>query len=434
MGGQDFDVVIAGGGLAGSTLGGALARSGLGVLVVEKEREFRDRIRGELTWPWGYSEAFRAGLGEPLDRAGAHATPRRRFLPRRSGRRLTALGRDLARQPAGDRVRAPPPAGGLLTWAEEQGATVLRPAKVVGVIDGDPPPGIRPRGRSRDRGAGASCRGCRRKEVECAAMAARGHRDRPRAPWVRWPAVVRRGMGRHVRLGGDACGGRGWFATAADSCRVYIRLTADRVRGEGVGRTADAFVAFAADFMPAGTLDHAQQAGPMGFFPNSCTWPSHIAPGHAGVGRRRRGRFDPTQGLGTSLLFRDVRALSELLVADPDWEPATASSRDNDRPTSTRFVHTTAGPRSWTPRRDPTPTVDANSMRLRAKQTPRSAGSRPSKPAARMDWSRTKRRVGSSSASRRGIAWPVPRFVRVGHSSRLRLRSLRRSSTPWWCV
>jgi len=31
------------------------------------------------------------------------------------------------------------------------------------------------------------------------------------------------------------------------------------------------------------------------------------------------GSLDPTQGLGTSLLFRDVRALSELLLADADW-------------------------------------------------------------------------------------------------------------------
>jgi menaquinone-9 beta-reductase len=46
---QSFDVVIAGGGLAGSSLGGVLARARLGVLVVEKEVAFRDRVRGEVT-------------------------------------------------------------------------------------------------------------------------------------------------------------------------------------------------------------------------------------------------------------------------------------------------------------------------------------------------------------------------------------------------
>ena len=67
---QDFDVIIVGGGIAGSTLGGVLARGGLGVLVVEREVRFRDRIRGEVTWPWGVAEARRAGLDELLDAAG----------------------------------------------------------------------------------------------------------------------------------------------------------------------------------------------------------------------------------------------------------------------------------------------------------------------------------------------------------------------------
>jgi menaquinone-9 beta-reductase len=69
MAAESYDVVVAGGGLAGASLGGVLARSGLGVLVVEKEAGFRDRVRGELAWPWGHSEAMRAGLGDALDEA-----------------------------------------------------------------------------------------------------------------------------------------------------------------------------------------------------------------------------------------------------------------------------------------------------------------------------------------------------------------------------
>src|SRR5688572_11617475 len=72
---RSFDAVIAGGGLAGSSLGGVLARSGLGVLVVEKEGGYRDRIRGELSWPWGHSEALQAGLGEPLEQLGVVPLP-----------------------------------------------------------------------------------------------------------------------------------------------------------------------------------------------------------------------------------------------------------------------------------------------------------------------------------------------------------------------
>jgi 2-polyprenyl-6-methoxyphenol hydroxylase-like FAD-dependent oxidoreductase len=42
------------------------------------------------------------------------------------------------------------------------------------------------------------------------------------------------------------------------------------------------------------------------------------------LGGDAAGALDPTQGLGTSLLFRDVRTLSELLTADDDWERATS--------------------------------------------------------------------------------------------------------------
>ena len=114
-----------------------------------------------------------------------------------------------------------------------------------------------------------------------------------------------------------------WFANGADTCRLYVRLTAEQVRAKGVGHDADAFLSFASTFMPEGTLDGAHAAGPVGFFPNSCTWSSRIALGHLVLVGDAAGAVDPTQGLGTSLLFRDVRALSELLLADGDWVRAT---------------------------------------------------------------------------------------------------------------
>jgi len=50
---RNVDVVIVGGGIAGSSLAAALAKAGLGVVVVERERRFRDRVRGESVHPWG---------------------------------------------------------------------------------------------------------------------------------------------------------------------------------------------------------------------------------------------------------------------------------------------------------------------------------------------------------------------------------------------
>ena len=89
MAARTFDVVLAGGGLAGSSLGGVLARSGFGVLVVEKESGFRDRIRGELTWPWGHYEALRVGLGAALEQAGVVTLPVLDFYE--TGRRVDGV-------------------------------------------------------------------------------------------------------------------------------------------------------------------------------------------------------------------------------------------------------------------------------------------------------------------------------------------------------
>jgi flavin-dependent dehydrogenase len=44
---MDYDLAIVGGGLAASSLGGALARVGARVAIFEREPMFRDRVRGE---------------------------------------------------------------------------------------------------------------------------------------------------------------------------------------------------------------------------------------------------------------------------------------------------------------------------------------------------------------------------------------------------
>jgi len=320
---RSFDVVVAGGGLAGSSLGGVLARAGLGVLLVEKESGFRDRVRGELTWPWGHYEALRAGLGEPLEQVGAVPLPvldfyqdRQRVESQRwetiSVDALPALG-----------FSHPQLQDVTLTWAESQGATVLRPAKVVGVSDGD-------------NSSVSVVHDERATEFRASLVVGADGKKSGARRWLGADTVT---DPEHHWFGGVLLSGVdwddtfgwapapaaavGWFATGADSCRVYIRLPAGRVRETGVARTTDAFRAFASSFMPEGTLDHANQAGPLGFFPNSCTWSSRIARGPLVLVGDAAGALDPTQGLGTSLLFRDVRVLSELLLDGGDWGLAT---------------------------------------------------------------------------------------------------------------
>jgi len=47
------DVVVVGGGISGASLAMALARAGLGVVVLEATTEYQDRVRGESMQVWG---------------------------------------------------------------------------------------------------------------------------------------------------------------------------------------------------------------------------------------------------------------------------------------------------------------------------------------------------------------------------------------------
>jgi 2-polyprenyl-6-methoxyphenol hydroxylase-like FAD-dependent oxidoreductase len=68
------DAVIVGGGIAGSSLGMALAADGLSVVVLEATTEFADRVRGESMLAWGVREARELGAEQVLLDAGAHTT------------------------------------------------------------------------------------------------------------------------------------------------------------------------------------------------------------------------------------------------------------------------------------------------------------------------------------------------------------------------
>src|SRR5215218_3347389 len=119
-----FDIVIVGGGIAGSALGGVLARAGLGVLVIEREARFRDRIRGEGTWPWGVDEAYRAGLGGVLERAGRVEIQEIRRIEYRELVRTTTWEDQKLIGFFHPRLQEE-----LFTWAGSQGADTIRPAK-----------------------------------------------------------------------------------------------------------------------------------------------------------------------------------------------------------------------------------------------------------------------------------------------------------------
>ncbi len=318
-----FDVIVVGGGIAGATLGGVLARAGLGVLVVEKEARFRDRIRGEGTWPWGVAEAHALGLHDLL--RDAHTVP------------LHAMHRYEDRVYVETAVEFEPGSvtaigffhpqfqEAAFTWAAAQGASTLRPAKAVAFsCNGRPALTV-----ATDGG-----------EVTYTARLVVGA-DGKLSKVRQWTGGESLADPEHHRMGGVLVSGAAidrahdnfawfdgeavnWFAAGPEMTRLYVEMTAARLRETGIDRSFAAIVDFAAVQMPEGALANVTQEGPIGFFPTNDIWSSNVAGNHVALIGDAAGAPDPSQGHGTPLIFRDVRALSELLLSETDWEAATA--------------------------------------------------------------------------------------------------------------
>ncbi len=68
---KDPDLVIVGGGIAGGALALVMARAGANVLMLERQPEYRDHVRGEIVWPWGVRVAKLLGVEQTLLGGGA---------------------------------------------------------------------------------------------------------------------------------------------------------------------------------------------------------------------------------------------------------------------------------------------------------------------------------------------------------------------------
>ena len=66
MANDTYDIITVGGGLGGASLAKAMAEHGARVLVVEREKQFKDRVRGEFMAPWGAAEARELGIYDLL--------------------------------------------------------------------------------------------------------------------------------------------------------------------------------------------------------------------------------------------------------------------------------------------------------------------------------------------------------------------------------
>ena len=334
----DYDVVIIGGGLGGATLARALASQGIRVLVLEREKIFRDRVRGELIHPWGVAEARTLGLYELLKQTCGYEV---RFrdnhvigLPPAKPRDLVATS---PHQVGSLHFYHPEMQEVLLTAAARAGAVVLRGVSAMEVVPGSAP-GVRVQ---QDKG-----------EYTYYARLVVGADGRSSA-CRKWAGLtVQRDPERMVMAGvlftGLSASDQAYHIFAKPSCNevaLQIPLGGTRFRCyhafyQQDGRRRLSGREAVADFVEANVnagaprewFDQVEVAGPLASFDCAEVWVNH--PYRAGVTLvgDAAATSDPTFGCGQSLTLRDVRVLSNLLLTEENWEAAShAYAAEHDR-------------------------------------------------------------------------------------------------------
>jgi 2-polyprenyl-6-methoxyphenol hydroxylase-like FAD-dependent oxidoreductase len=327
----DYDLVVVGGGLAGSSLGIALARRGARVLIVEREAAFKDRVRGEGMLPWGVAEARTLGIHQPLIDGCSRdvrwwTTPQgRRDLHDTSPSGLGCLN-----------FYHPEMQQLLLAIAVEAGCEVHRPAEVTDVIPGSAPMIV-------VRSGGVDQRITARLVV-----GADGRNSRVRA----W-------SGLSVMHEPDCLVIAGALFHGIDLPEDSIHVTRMREAPEatlifpiGAGRFRTYFVSrhgahtplsgsrslseFTSSCIrtgaPSDWFRSAVLGGPIASFSGAETWVEQ--PYREGVTLigDAAATSDPAFGCGLSLSLRDVRVLRDHLLAQSDWDAAArAYAVEHDR-------------------------------------------------------------------------------------------------------
>jgi 2-polyprenyl-6-methoxyphenol hydroxylase-like FAD-dependent oxidoreductase len=338
--GESFDAVVVGGGLGGATAAALLAQAGIDVLVVERERMFRDRVRGEWLAPWGLLELQELGLRQVAD-AVPHVNLISRHVPYDE-----SIPPDVAEQNAVD-LRAVVVTGGclaighpqfqeaMLAHAAASGATVRRGVDAVRVT-----PGRRPTVRYEYEGVthDASCRLVVAADGrESAVRKSLGIELASTEPMVMMAGILIDGL-QDWPAEQQADGVAGdfnflVFPQADGRCRLYGAWDVNQPhRFSGPGREQRFLNAFRVPCLPEGTaLASATPAGPLAGCPMTDTWTDTVAVDGVILIGDAAGWSDPIIGQGMAVTFRDVHLVADVLTAGPDWSPAAFQSYADER-------------------------------------------------------------------------------------------------------
>ena len=316
------DVAIVGGGVAGASVAAALAAAGLGVVVVEREARFRDRVRGECIHPWGTREADRLGLLSVLRAAGANELPIWQDYVDRAPRPPYDWVDDTPEGHVELGIFHPAMQQALLDHARDAGALVLRPARVTAFCGVD-----RPELEIATDGGPVAIRARLVVGADGRTSAAR-----------RWVGAATLNDPTHHAIGGRLLDGvdldsRRTHATEPPGAmalvfpqgegraRAYLVCSSERaasVRATG----AEGFITALAAYFPHGAFARATAIGPAAFFPNADIWADRVAGDAVVLVGDAAGANVPSLGQGLSLTLRDARELRDSLLGERDWRRA----------------------------------------------------------------------------------------------------------------
>lgn len=323
----NWDVVIAGGGLGGATLGRALAMHGARALIVEREVVFRDRVRGEGMHPWGVAEARMLGIEELLRGGGAHEV-------RWWKRYLNATLRDnrdlIATTPARSgcfNFYYPSVQQTLLDAAQDAGVVLWRGATVIGLESGDAPVllvrtdhgdervqarlivGADGRRSIVPRAAGFDVQQDPSRQVVAGVLHEDLHAPEDQVQYFQRPSIA---QGAFI------------FPLGNRRFRSYfIYGVGSRAHPLSGSQQADEFVDRCVETgVPREWYADVRVTGPLAAFPGADCWVDHpFRDGVCLIGDAAAAS-NPSFGCGLSLTLRDVRVLRDCLLANDDWYAA----------------------------------------------------------------------------------------------------------------
>jgi len=323
---EQFDLVVVGGGLGGSALAKCMAEQGTRVLVLERDPQFKDRVRGEFLSPWGVAEAGWLGIDGVLRRQCAHEVPWVDFF---SGNIMTMHRHVETTTPHQLPCLAffhPAMQEVLIEAAVNAGAQVRRGISVQEVRPGSPAVVVvGSNGRSEEvrarlvvgaDGRSSSVRALSgfkvRRDPEMMLVAGVAMEDMP-APEDTGQIVINSTLGQLATI----------FPQGGGRARVYLCYQAGtRPRHQGVGDLPR----FIVDCLNTGVnpdyYKGARAAGPLATFDGADTWVEHPYKDGVALIGDAAATSDPSWGQGLASTLRDVRLLRDQLLKTEDWNAA----------------------------------------------------------------------------------------------------------------